>query len=100
MPVTGGADRDAKTLSCPAAFCATGHRTPLVGALDDTRTIFLGEAGQDAAAARSGEVKPRPVQSEATVNLITSAVGAISRDKKLGRAEALAPRHAGGDRQG
>jgi hypothetical protein len=67
----------------------TGHRTPLVGALHDTRTIFLGEAGQDAAAARGGEVKPRPVQSEATVSLITSAVGAISRDKKLGRAEAL-----------
>ena len=29
------------------------------------------------------------VSSEATVSLITHAVGAISRDKKLGRAEAL-----------
>jgi CHAT domain-containing protein len=29
------------------------------------------------------------VSSEATVSLITSAVGAISRDRKLGRAEAL-----------
>jgi CHAT domain-containing protein len=29
------------------------------------------------------------VNSEATVSLITNAVGAISRDKKLGRAEAL-----------
>ena len=40
------------------------------------------------------------VSSEATVRLITQAVGAISRDKKLGRAEAPASHHHGDDRQG
>jgi CHAT domain-containing protein len=40
------------------------------------------------------------VSSEATVSLITNAIGAISRDRKLGRAEALPSRHADDDRQG
>jgi CHAT domain-containing protein len=41
------------------------------------------------AGARALLVSHWAVSSEATVSLITNAVGAISRDKKLGRAEAL-----------
>ena len=41
------------------------------------------------AGARALLVSHWAVRSEATVSLITQAVGAISRDKKLGRAEAL-----------
>jgi hypothetical protein len=41
------------------------------------------------AGARALLVSHWAVNSEATVNLITSALGAISRDKKVGRAEAL-----------
>ncbi len=41
------------------------------------------------AGARALLVSHWAVNSEATVNLITSAVGAISRDNKIGRAEAL-----------
>jgi CHAT domain-containing protein len=41
------------------------------------------------AGARALLVSHWAVSSEATVSLITHAVGAISRDKKLGRAEAL-----------
>ena len=41
------------------------------------------------AGARALLVSHWAVNSEATVNLITSAVGAITRDKKVGRAEAL-----------
>jgi CHAT domain-containing protein len=41
------------------------------------------------AGARALLVSHWSVSSEATVSLMTNAVGAISRDKKLGRAEAL-----------
>ena len=41
------------------------------------------------AGARALLVSHWAVSSEATVSLITHAVGAISRDQKLGRAEAL-----------
>jgi CHAT domain-containing protein len=41
------------------------------------------------AGARALLVSHWAVSSEATVSLISSAVGSITRDKKLGRAEAL-----------
>jgi CHAT domain-containing protein len=81
-PEVAGLKLDADWVILSACNTAAGNTQNAEALSGLARAFFY-------AGARALLVSHWSVSSEATVSLITHAVGAISRDKKLGRAEAL-----------